>query len=173
MDVAALEAKARREASALVEEACQARVTLGLAESCTGGLISGTITAVPGSSEVLLGGIVSYANSVKYQVLGVDAAILDDPNYGAVSRDCALQMADGARRVLGCDMAVAVTGIAGPGGAVPGKPVGTVWFGRSSSMGTSAYLMRFDGSRDEVRLQAVSYALGLFRGGIAELLDAK
>lgn len=172
MDTIVLEAEARRAASVLVKEAAQARVTLGLAESCTGGLISGTITAVPGSSEVLLGGIVSYANSVKYQVLGVGADILEDPDYGAVSRECALQMAKGARSVLGCDVAVSVTGIAGPGGAVPGKPVGTVWFGRDSSMGTTAKLMRFEGSRDEIRLQAVNYALELFRGGIAELLDA-
>lgn len=172
MDLSALDAAARQQATKLVHEACEAQVSLGLAESCTGGLVSGYITAVPGSSEVLRGGIVSYAVSVKHRVLGVDAEILDDPLRGAVSSDCALQMAMGARRVLNCNLAVAVTGIAGPGGAEPGKPVGTVWFGFDAPTGGFTRLKRFAGTRDEVRLQAVIYAIGLIREGIAKLLGS-
>lgn len=151
---------------ALVREAVALHMTLGTAESCTGGLVAGAITAVPGSSDALLGGVVSYACSVKHDVLGVSQETLD--TVGAVSGDCASQMADGARRVLGCDVAVSVTGIAGPGGAEPGKPVGTVWFGLSSRAGTSATLRTFSGDRTQVRAGAVMTALALLRGALAE-----
>ena len=143
----------------VIKEASAKGVTLGTAESCTGGLIAATLTDVPGASAALAGGIVSYANEVKRDRLGVDAQTLEDK--GAVSEEVACQMASGARRELSVDVAVSVTGIAGPGGAVPGKPVGTVWIGVSSRLGTSARLHHFDGDRDAVRRQTVEAALGV------------
>ncbi|MDR0699755.1 MAG: CinA family nicotinamide mononucleotide deamidase-related protein [Tannerella sp.] len=100
-------------------------LTVGTAESCTGGAIAALITSVPGSSGYYLGSVVSYANEVKRNVLGVSGSDLEQ--YGAVSRQVVEQMAKGALRVLGCDYAIATSGIAGPGGGAPGKPVGTVW----------------------------------------------
>ena len=160
-------------ASSLVRCATEGGVTVGCAESCTGGLVSAAITAVPGSSVPMRGGVVSYAIPVKHEVLGVDDAILDEPSLGAVSAECASQMAIGARGVLGCDVAVSVTGIAGPGGAEPGKPVGTVWFGLSTPLGTRAKLCLFEGDRNEVRRQAVMEALGLLREGTMEFIGSK
>lgn len=145
-------------------------LALGTAESCTGGLVSSCLTAVPGSSDVVRGGVVSYAIAVKRSVLGVSSKILDDPSLGAVSGECAEQMASGARRVLGCDVAVSVTGIAGPGGEEPGKPVGTVWLGVCSPRGARATLFRFDGGRAEVRHRAVCEAINLLRAELMEML---
>lgn len=146
-------------ATKVVQAALNSKVTLGTAESCTGGLVSGALTAVPGSSAVVMGGIASYALSVKQAVLGVLQETLDGP--GAVSSDCASQMAQGACRVLGCKVAVSTTGIAGPGGAEPGKPVGTVWFGICAFGVTRAELCHFEGNRSEVRRLAVMHALQL------------
>ena len=98
---------------------------MGTAESCTGGYIAHLITRVAGSSDYFCGGVVSYSNEVKHHVLGVSEDSL--AQYGAVSRPVVEQMALGAIRVLGCDCAVATSGIAGPGGGTPEKPVGTVW----------------------------------------------
>lgn len=155
-------------AQEVVKQAIAQRVTVGTAESCTGGLVSGAITSVAGSSAALMGGVVSYDSSVKHRVLGVDQAIIDDPALGVVSAECAAQMALGARDVLGCDIAVSITGIAGPGGAEPGKPVGTVWFGLSHGKETKTVLRTFSGSREDVRLAAVGMALELLCEGIAE-----
>lgn len=152
----------------LVELAAGRKVSLGTAESCTGGLVAGALTAVPGSSAVVRGGVVSYAIDVKRAVLGVSDQILDAPGVGAVSSECAAAMAQGARRVLSADVAVSVTGIAGPGGAEPGKPVGTVWMGLATKAGTRTQLFCFKGSREEVRAQAVEAALGLLREGVME-----
>ena len=157
-----------REAEATLEAARAAGVTLGCAESCTGGLVSGILTAVPGSSDVTRGGVVSYAIPVKHEVLGVPSEVLDTPGLGAVSSECARAMAEGARRVLGCDVAVSVTGIAGPGGEEPGKPVGTVWFGLAGPAGTKSVLRLFEGDRQQVRLAAVLQALALLREGAVE-----
>ncbi|WP_350455243.1 CDP-diacylglycerol--glycerol-3-phosphate 3-phosphatidyltransferase [Slackia heliotrinireducens] len=132
-------------------------VMVGTAESCTGGLIAGTLTSIPGSSDSVAGGIISYSNDVKMACLGVLAETLD--THGAVSEQTACQMAEGARKQLAVDVAVSVTGIAGPGGEVPGKPVGTVWIGVSSKRGTRAELHHFDGDRDAVRSQTVDAAL--------------
>ena len=121
--------------------------------------MSGALTAVPGSSQVVYGGVTSYALSVKHDALGVSQDTLD--TVGAVSAECATQMCSGASRVLGVDIAVSVTGIAGPGGAELGKPVGTVWFGLLSPSGVRAVLRTFSGSREEVRRKAVSVALNL------------
>ena len=162
----------RAGAEALVAEARAAGLTVGSAESCTGGLVAGALTGVSGSSAVVRGAVVSYAIAVKREVLGVAPEVLDDPALGAVSGECACQMAEGARRVLGCDLAVSVTGIAGPGGAEPGKPVGTVWLGLATPQGTRAELRCFQGDREEVRAQAVARAVGLLREGVVETCGA-
>ena len=141
----------------VVDTARDKGVTLATAESLTGGGIGSAITAIPGSSDVFLGGITSYANEAKRDVLGVQADTLE--NFGAVSEQCALQMAEGARAQLSADIAVSVTGIAGPGGAVPGKPVGTVWMGVATPSDCTATLFTFEGDREDVRKQTVSSAL--------------
>ena len=153
-DDEALYAKAK----VVIETALERGVTIGCAESLTGGMISASLTAVPGSSQVVKGCIVSYVNEVKKDVLGVSCDVLD--SQGAVNGDTAKAMAEGAVASLGCDIAVAVTGIAGPGGAEPGKPVGTVWMAVCRS-GSSALatVSHYDGDRDNVRRQTVSVAL--------------
>ncbi len=153
-----------RAAARTIELARERGLTLGCAESCTGGLVSAALTRIPGSSAVVRGGVVSYALDVKHAVLGVDQAILDDPAQGAVCAQCARQMAQGATSVLGCDVAVSVTGIAGPKGAEPGKPVGTVWFGLCGPRGTRSVHRLFSGDRQEVRDKAVAVALDLMCG---------
>ena len=144
-------------AKKVVESGCAKSVTVATAESLTGGMIGESLTAVPGSSEVFKGGVMSYTNEVKNQVLGVDAEVL--AAEGAVCETVAMQMAEGAKRLIGSDIAVSVTGIAGPGGAEPGKPVGTVWMGVSDREGTRAQCFHFEGSRDEVRRQTTEAAL--------------
>jgi PncC family amidohydrolase len=134
-------------------------LTCATAESCTGGGVGAAITAVAGSSAVYLGGVVSYANSVKSGVLGVSRETLE--TVGAVSSETAAQMAEGARSVLGADMAVSVTGIAGPGGGSNEKPVGLVWFAVSSAHGVRTEKAIFAGDRAQVRSQAVDHALGM------------
>ena len=101
--------------------------TLSCAESCTGGMISHLITSVPGCSGYYLGSVTSYANSVKENVLGVPSEIIG--KYGAVSSECVAKMAEGIKRITGSDYSVATSGIAGPDGGTPEKPVGTVWIG--------------------------------------------
>ena len=150
-----------RAASRLVAQATAAGKTVGTAESCTGGLVAGAITSVPGSSSAIRGGVVSYAIPVKHEVLGVSQEVLDAPGVGAVSSECAAQMCRGVRRVLGCDVAVSVTGIAGPGGAEPGKPVGTVWFGVTDGQRVRTELHLFTGDRATVRRKAVACAIAL------------
>lgn len=151
-------------AERVIDAAKAAQAHIGTAESCTGGLIAATLTEVPGASEVLAGGIVSYANEVKRDRLGVAESTLAE--HGAVSEQTACEMASGALDALGVDVAVSVTGIAGPGGAVPGKPVGTVWVGIATSAGAKAELHHFDGDRDAVRRQTVDAALRMM---LAEL----
>ena len=119
--------------------------TLSTAESCTGGMISSLITSVPGSSEYFLGSVTSYANSVKENVLGVPSKIIEE--YGAVSSECVSAMAEGVRRLTGSDYSLATSGIAGPGGGSDQKPVGTVWIGVSSHMGTETFSLRFNSDR--------------------------
>ena len=147
------------QAANLVELFKACAKTCATAESCTGGMIGSLITAVPGSSEVYLGGVVSYANSVKEGVLGVSGATLE--NFGAVSEQSALEMAEGARRLTRADVAVSVTGIAGPGGGSTGKPVGLVWFAVATKDGVRAEKAIFAGSRDDVRKSAAMHAIGM------------
>ena len=144
-------------AASVLDAAREADRTVGTAESLTGGLIAATLTDVPGSSESVRGGVVSYAEGVKREVLGVGRETL--ALCGVVSEETACAMAEGARRRLDCDVAVAVTGIAGPGGAEPGKPVGTVWIGRADAALTCARCCHFPGTREQVRLLTVRAAL--------------
>ena len=131
--------------------------TLVTAESCTGGGIGAALTAVPGSSAVYKGGIISYTNWVKEKVLHVNPKVLNE--FGAVSAEVAEQMAEGARNVLQADIAVSVTGLAGPGGDTFGNPVGTVFIGYSDCNKTKAFAYNFSGNREVVREQAVNAAL--------------
>ena len=147
-------------AERLVALAKDKKLTLGTAESCTGGLIGATLTSVSGASAVFFGGIISYDNSVKEAVLGVKKETL--LTVGAVSHDTAVQMAEGARRVLDTDLAVSVTGIAGPTGGTPTKPVGTVFIAVARRDGkTLCTENHFLGDRDAVRAQTVEKAITL------------
>jgi PncC family amidohydrolase len=133
--------------------------TLATAESCTGGGIGAALTAVPGSSAVYKGGIISYTNWVKHNLLGVDEAILEI--FGAVSAPVAEAMAVGARKALQADVAVSVTGLAGPGGDEFGNPVGRVYIGYADENRSTTREFTFEGDRDAVRRQAVDEALKL------------
>ncbi|MFT3718337.1 MAG: CinA family protein [Pseudorhodoferax sp.] len=130
---------------------------LATAESCTGGLIAGACTDLAGSSDWFERGFVSYSNAAKTELLGVDAALI--ARHGAVSEPVARAMAEGAVRHAHAQLAVAVTGVAGPGGGSPDKPVGTVWFGWCLPGGTHAEARRFDGDRAAVRAATVRHAL--------------
>ena len=130
---------------------------LATAESCTGGWIGKALTDVAGSSQWFEGGVVSYSNDAKTQLLGVPADVLRA--YGAVAEETVRAMADGARQRFTADLAVAVSGIAGPGGGTEGKPVGTVHFAWASPSGVVAARRVFAGSREAVRRQAVAVAL--------------
>lgn len=156
-DAETLEARVGALAAQAVAALEAAGLTAACAESLTGGLIAGALTAVPGSSAVVRGGVVSYAAEAKRDVLGVSPRALDEA--GVVSEPVARQMAEGARERLRADVAVAVTGIAGPGGAEPGKPVGTVWMAVAEAEGSAARLFCFEGDRQAVRLQTVAEAL--------------
>lgn len=133
--------------------------TLATAESCTGGGIGNALTAVCGASAVYKGGVVSYCNEIKQKLLGVPAELL--AREGAVSASVAEAMAAGARNVLETDIAVSVTGLAGPGGDEFGNPVGTVFIGYADERGTLARHFIFEGDRETVRAQAVCKALDL------------
>jgi len=132
-------------------------IKLATAESCTGGLIASRITDVPGSSEYFLGGVVAYAYEAKVALLNVSWDTLKA--FGAVSRETVLEMARGARKTLAADLAISVSGIAGPDGGLPGKPVGTTWFGLASSHGEWAYLHQFKGNRLQNKTSAADTAL--------------
>jgi len=133
--------------------------TLCTAESCTGGMIGGALTAVSGASNVYKGGIISYTNEVKHKLLGVDAGLLE--REGAVSAPVAQAMAVGARCALDADIAVSVTGLAGPGGDEFGNPVGTVFIGYADETVATSRHFLFEGDREAVRTQAVNAALKL------------
>lgn len=123
----------------------RAGLTVGAAESCTGGLVAHAITSVPGSSEYFLGGVVSYSNEVKHDLLGVAHELLR--THGAVSAQVALAMAAGAHRTLGVDVAVAVTGVAGPDGGTDEKPVGLVYVAVHDRAGSDVRRYHWDGDR--------------------------
>ena len=133
--------------------------TLVTAESCTGGGIGAALTAIAGSSEVYKGGVICYTDWVKANILGVDEELLR--RYGSVSELVAGQMAVGVRKLLNADVAVSVTGLAGPGGDDFGNPVGTVYIGLSCEQYTTVKKFQFDGERETVRQQAILEALNM------------
>ncbi len=140
--------------------------TLASAESCTGGLIAAACTALAGSSDWFERGFVTYSNAAKHAMLGVPLALI--ASHGAVSEPVVLAMAEGALQRSPADWAVAVTGIAGPGGAVPGKPVGTVWLAVAQrGAATRVQLLQLDGDRAAVREQTVRHALQALLDGLA------
>ena len=135
----------------------ESRTTLATAESCTGGLIGELVTRRPGSSASYLGGAVTYANAEKVRQLGVRQATLDA--HGAVSEPTAREMCLGARERFGAQLAVAVTGIAGPDGGTPEKPVGTVWLALATEQGVTTKKLTWPGQRDQIRTLAAWWAL--------------
>jgi len=139
---------------------------LALAESCTGGLVAALLTGVPGASTVFLGGVVAYANDVKRDLLGVPGATLE--TVGAVSTEVALAMAQSARRIFHAHLAAAITGIAGPGGGTPDKPVGLVFVAVAGPHGECAERLLFTGDRDAIRRQAADAALRMLLAAVTE-----
>ncbi|HEY3185070.1 MAG TPA: CinA family nicotinamide mononucleotide deamidase-related protein [Gaiellaceae bacterium] len=152
----------------IVLRECRVRgLTLATAESCTGGLVAARLTSVPGSSDVFLGGVVAYADEVKVRELGVPEQLLRE--HGAVSAEVAAAMARGARERLCADVAVSVTGIAGPGGGTAEKPVGLVYLHASGPMGERAVDFTFGHDRETVRARATATALHLVRRLVTEM----
>ncbi|MFR9672731.1 MAG: nicotinamide-nucleotide amidohydrolase family protein, partial [Rikenellaceae bacterium] len=138
--------------------------TLSVAESCTGGAIAATFTAMAGSSKYFEGGVVSYSNYSKIKILGVSTESIE--SYGAVSEAVAREMAEGVRRVTGSDYAIATTGIAGPTGGSDEKPIGTVWFGVATPEGSFAIMKPCGTERSQVIFRAVAESLSLLRAAL-------
>ena len=144
---------------------CRERgLTIGVAESCTGGLLGGRLTASPGSSDVVRGGIIAYDDGIKTSLLGVPAALLRE--HGAVSEPVVRAMATGARAAAGVDAALAITGVAGPGGGTAAKPVGTVWIALDLLGTVDARLLNLWGDRDEIRQRSAQWAMELLRNAL-------
>ena len=148
--------------AAIVLELCRKRgLTIGLAESCTGGLLGARLTAIPGASDVVRGGVIAYANDVKSGCLGVDDSLINEG--GAVSEAVVRAMATGARTAVNADIGLAITGIAGPGGGSEEKPVGTVWIAVDIKGDTQLRLLRMWGDRDEIRQRSAQWTMELLR----------
>ena len=141
-------------------------MTISTAESCTGGMVSVLITDIPGSSEVYVGGAVTYSNALKTRLLDVSEDLLAE--HGAVSEACARAMAEGARTRFGTDLAISITGVAGPGGGSVDKPVGTVHFALATPTNTLHKLQRLRPPRDAVRRTAARTALDMIRSWLLE-----
>ena len=154
------------EAEALLAAARARGWRITTAESCTGGLIAGLLTAIGGSSDVVDGGAVTYSNDAKTRMLGVPADMIE--KQGAVSEAVARAMAEGARISAKVDLAVAVTGVAGPGGGTAAKPVGLVWFGLAGPDGVSTSSQLFPGDRTAIRMATVRHAVAMLRGALPE-----
>jgi nicotinamide-nucleotide amidase len=148
-------------ASVVLEQLRRARHRLGIAESCTGGLVSERITAIPGASDTFIGGVVAYADFVKTAALKVPLETIQA--HGAVSEPTVRAMAEGAQRLFSADCSIAVTGVAGPSGGTPEKPVGTVWLASRVDQDTRAVRRVLPGDRDEIRRRAAQAALDLLR----------
>ena len=144
-------------AEKILSEAKIKGVKISCAESCTGGLVGAVLTEIPGSSEIFNGSAVTYSNEAKIKILGVSVETLK--NYGAVSEQCAKEMAEGSLKIYNSDFAVSITGIAGPDGGTKLKPVGTVCFGIASKISTETFTKFFPGSRQEVREKSVNFIL--------------
>jgi nicotinamide-nucleotide amidase len=158
-------------AKAAIDALKAAKLSIATAESCTGGLVVGALTSVPGSSAVVYGGFVTYENSAKTAMLGVTARLIRD--YGAVSAQVARAMADGARNKANVDLAIAITGVAGPDGGTEKKPVGLVYLACATHEGTKVIEKRFGAlGRDEVRqaavLEALTLVIDVATNGVAE-----
>ena len=148
--------------AAAVLKACEARTLhIAVAESCTGGLLGARLTAIPGSSAVVLGGVIAYSNEVKRQLLGVRPETLNA--HGAVSQQVATEMAAGVRRLVGADIGMSITGVAGPGGGTADKPVGLVWIGVDVQGTVRTHGSRFIGDRAEIRFRSTQAALDILR----------
>ena len=163
IEASALEAKIAELVRAIKATLIERGEMMATAESCTGGLVASSIVNEPGSSEVLAGGIVAYQNEIKEKLLGVRHETLEQ--FGAVSEQTVQEMSRGALERFGCQWAISTSGIAGPGRAVPGKPVGTVWMSISWKTGNNclqneAFCKIFDGDRHKVRLKTVFIVLG-------------
>jgi nicotinamide-nucleotide amidase len=157
----------QKDLAAVVLDLCAARgFHIGVAESCTGGLLGARLTAIPGSSSVVEGGVIAYSNAVKTQLLGVSKESLEE--HGAVSERVATEMAAGVRLRLGAEVGIAITGVAGPGGGTPEKPVGLVWISVDVNGATRAIGPRLIGDRAEVRYRATQAALDLVRRMVAD-----
>ncbi|MDB5042282.1 MAG: competence/damage-inducible protein, partial [Candidatus Eremiobacteraeota bacterium] len=147
-------------AGAIVKRLAEDGLTLATAESCTGGLVAEAVVAVAGASRVFRAGVVAYANDIKTSVLGVPVETLE--RSGAVSEETAVAMARGARERFGTDVAIATTGVAGPDGGTPGKPVGLVWFALATADGeVETRRFTYPGNRTDIRERATVGALGL------------
>ena len=140
---------------------------LAVAESCTGGLVSHLITNVPGSSTYFMGGVIAYAYEAKVRLLGVSWRTLE--KFGAVSQETVLEMASGARKALAADVGIAISGIAGPGGGTPEKPVGLTWIGLSTEGGDEAYSYIWEGNRLAVKEKSARQALRLLKDYLESL----
>ena len=151
--------------AAVVLDLCRARkLTIAVAESCTGGLLGARLTAVPGSSDVVRGGIIAYHNDVKRDLLGVDDAVLKE--HGAVSEPVVRQMASGARRAASSAIGLAITGVAGPGGGSEEKPVGTVWIAADIEGQIESRQLKLWGDRDEIRQRSAQWTMEMLRHGL-------
>lgn len=155
-----------QQSASILQQLRARRLTLATAESCTGGLVSALLTEIPGSSDVFTHGYITYANAAKIEMVGVDGALLK--RHGAVSEEVARAMAEGAMKTSGTDMAIAITGIAGPGGATADKPVGLVHLACARRGHSTLHEQRhFSGDRSAVRTQAAHAALELIQRQVA------
>lgn len=152
----------REKAVRLLELCRERRLRLSVAESCTGGLLAALLTDIPGSSDVFVGGAVTYSNKIKHHILGVSSESLSA--YGSVSPQVAREMAYGACTHFGTEVSAAITGIAGPDGGSPEKPVGTVHIAASLQGETLPRHCLFSGTRQEVRMQSVETAIDMMTG---------
>jgi len=153
-------------AAVVLDALRRGRHRLGIAESCTGGMVAARITGIPGASDTFIGAVVAYADVIKTAALKVPLAVLEA--HGAVSEETVRAMAEGAQRLFAVDAGLAVTGIAGPGGGTPEKPVGTVWLAARVHTTTRAVKRVFPGDRDEIRRRGAQAALDLMRRVLAE-----
>ena len=152
--------------ASVVLDLCASRgLRIAVAESCTGGLLGARLTAIAGSSAVVLGGVIAYANEVKQQLLGVATATLEQ--HGAVSENVAVEMAAGVRAATGAEIGISITGVAGPGGGTSEKPVGLVWIAVNVSGQVRTHGSRFIGDRAEIRFRATQASLDLVRRMVA------
>jgi nicotinamide-nucleotide amidase len=165
LDIISLMKRYQNITEKIIEKLAENNQTITCAESCTGGRVATAITSVSGASAVFHGSVVTYANEIKHLWLGVKEEVLE--TYGAVSRQCIEQMLNGVIRLAGADYAIAVSGIAGPTGGTPEKPVGTVYIGIQTPFSQEVFQCFFHGEREQIQNQSVAFALEK----LAELLD--